>query len=113
MPKSNANEAKGTRKQSNRSQAVRDALVANPGASSKDIIAQLAGRGMKVSPTLVYYIKSKQSKARRIEKRARVAATSRSTGTRDPVQVVIRVKELAREVGGVQNLKLLVDLLAE
>ena len=113
MPKSNSNEARGTRKKSNRSQAVRDALAANPGATSKEIIAQLAGRGLKVSPTLVYFIKSKQNQARRREKRARVAATSRSTGTPNPVEVVVRVKELAREVGGVQNLKLLVDLLAE
>jgi hypothetical protein len=113
MPKPNSTGAKGTRKKSTRSQAIRDALAANPKSSSKDIIAQLAGRGIKVSPTLVYYIKSKQSKARRIAKRARVAATSRSTGTPNPVEVVTRVKELARDVGGVQNLKLLVDLLAE
>lgn len=113
MPKSNSTGSKSDPKRSSRSQAVRQALEQNPEASSKEIIARLASRGIKVAPTLVYYVKSKQSQARRKEKRARVAATSRGTGTPNPVEMVIRVKELARELGGVQNLKLLVDLLAE
>lgn len=113
MPRSNSDGTKPQSKGSSRSQAVREALTQNPKASSKEIIAQLAGRGVKVSPTLVYYVKSKRSQARRKEKRARVAATSRRTGTPNPVEMVIRVKELARELGGVQNLKVLVDLLAE
>ena len=112
MPKGNSGGAKETRTK-NRSQSVRDALAANPGATSREIIAQLASQGIKVSPTLVYFVKSKQSQARRKAKRTRVAATSRSTGTPNPVEVVTRVKELARELGGVKNLKLLVDLLAE
>ena len=32
---------------------------------------------------------------------------------RNPLELVIRVKQLSREVGGVKNLKMLVDLLAE
>jgi hypothetical protein len=113
MPKSSSTDAKSQPKDSSRSQAVREALRQSPKAGSKEIIAQLAGRGIKVSPTLVYYVKSKQNQARRKEKRARVAATTRGTGTPNPVEMVVRVKELARELGGVQNLKMLVDLLAE
>jgi hypothetical protein len=97
----------------NRSEAVREALAQNPKAGSKEVIALLASRGLKVSPTLVYYVKSKQNQARRRARRAEVAATSRRTATTDPVELVMRVKQLAGEVGGIRNLKMLVDLLAE
>jgi hypothetical protein len=73
----------------------------------------LAKKGIKVTPTLVYYVKSRQHKAMRKEKRVQVAEMSQKTATRDPVQLVVHVKELAREVGGIANLKKLVDLLAE
>ena len=42
-----------------------------------------------------------------------MAESSRQTAAGNPVEVVLRVKDLAREVGGIQNLKQLVDLLAE
>jgi hypothetical protein len=113
MPKPHSTAGQSHQKDSNRSQAVREALEKSPKAGSKEIIAQLAGRGIKVSPTLVYYVKSKQNQARRKEKRARVAATTRGTGVTNPVEMVVRVKELARELGGVKNLKMLVDLLAD
>src|SRR6476646_1652913 len=97
----------------NKSQAVRDFLAGNPGAGTKDIVAGLAEKGVKVAPTLVYFIKSKQRQARRRAKRDRAAESSRQSGSGNPVEVVLRVKDLAREVGGIKNLKLLVDLLAE
>ena len=66
-----------------------------------------------MSPTLVYYVKSKQNRPAGRSRRAEVAATSRRTATTDPVELVMRVKQLAGEVGGLRNLKMLVDLLAE
>jgi hypothetical protein len=57
-------------------------------------------------------VKSKQNQARRRRKRERVVAASRNTTTANPVEWVLRVKDLAREVGGIGNLKMLVDLLA-
>ena len=110
MAKSNAT-ADG--KPVNRSEAVREALAQNPKAGSREIIALLAGKGVKVSPTLVYYVKSKQNQSRRRARRAEVAAESRRTATTDPVELVMRVKQLAAEVGGMRNLKSLVDLLAD
>lgn len=95
------------------SRAVREFLAANPAADTKSVITGLAGTGVKVSPTMVYYVRSKMGQARRKDKREKVAATSRSMGTANPVEVVLRVKDLARELGGIANLKLLVDLLAE
>jgi hypothetical protein len=103
----------GNGRQDNRSAAIREALASNPKATSKEIVALLADRGLKVSPTLVYYVKSRQKHANRKQKRARMAEASRQTKAPNPVDLVRRVKELAREVGGVGNLKKLVDLLAE
>ena len=42
-----------------------------------------------------------------------MAEESRRTAASNPVELVLRVKDLAREVGGIKNLKLLVDLLAD
>jgi hypothetical protein len=97
----------------NRSQAVREVIAENPQASSKEILALLAKKGLKVSATLVYYVRSKQNQQKRRQKRERVAEASRQTGTSNPVEVVRRVKALARDVGGIRSLKQLVDLLAE
>ncbi len=97
----------------NKSQAVRDFLAVNPDADSKAVIAGLADDGVKVAPTLVYYVRSKLGQERRKARRERVAASSRQSGASNPVEVVLRVKDLAREVGGIGNLKQLVDLLAE
>ena len=104
--------SKNAGKPENRSEAIREALVQNPRASSKEIIAGLAQKGIRVSPTLVYYVKSKLGKARRKAKRERVAAAS-SRSAPNPLELVIRLKDLAREVGGFKNLKQLVDILAE
>jgi hypothetical protein len=97
----------------NKSEAIRQALAENPKAGPKDIVALLGEKGIKVAPTLVYYIKSRSNQAQRKQKRARVAEASAKTAHANPVEVVLRVKNLAREVGGIRNLKMLVDLLAE
>ena len=103
----------GKRKGTNRSQAIRDELAKNPKATSKEIIASLKGKGIKVKSSLIYFVKAQQHKAKRTAKRARVTAeVSRTTPTSNPVELVLRVKDLAREVGGVANLKKLLDLLA-
>jgi hypothetical protein len=106
-------EPAGNGKPVNKSQAIRDLFAEEPKADSKTVIARLAQRGVKVSPTMVYYVRSKLRQAKRRAKRERVAASSRQTGAGNPVEVVLRVKDLAREVGGIRNLKQLVDLLAE
>lgn len=97
----------------NKSQEVRKYLTANPKADSAAVIAAMGETGVKVSPTMVYYVRSKMKQVLRKEKRDRVAASSRESGAINPVEVVLRVKDLAREVGGIAHLKQLVDLLAE
>ena|SRR5829696_538996 len=113
MVRKASNNGAGDGKPANKSEAVREALAQNPKAGSKEIIAVLAQKGVRVTPTLVYYVKSKQNQARRRAKRAKVAAASEKTNAANPVEVVLRVKDLAHEVGGIGNLKMLVDLLAE
>ncbi len=97
----------------NKSQAVRDFLAEHPTADSKAVIAGLGEKGVRVAPTMVYYVRSKLRQASRRAKRERAAESSRQSGARDPVELVLRVKDLAREVGGIRHLKQLVDLLAE
>ena len=97
----------------NKSEAVREYLKTNPDAGSKAIIAAMAEKGLKVTPTLIYFVKSQLGKAKRRAKREKVAEETKLTPARNPVDVVIQVKALARELGGIKNLKKLVDLLAE
>ena len=97
----------------NKSQAIRDFLAGSPTAGTKEVVAGLAEKGIKVAPTLVYFIKSKQRQAKRRAKRERVAASSRQMASANPVEVILRVKDFARELGGIKNLKILVDLLAD
>ena len=111
MAKSKA--ASGNGKSTNKSKAIREALAENPQARSQEIVAVLAAKGLKVAPTLVYYVKSRQNVARRKAKRERASEASRTRAESNPVEMVLRVKDLARDVGGFQSLKQLVDVLAE
>jgi hypothetical protein len=108
-----ANKETGGTGKVNKSQAIRDFFSANPRADSKTVVAGLADKGVKVSPTMVYYIKSKLGHAKRRARRESLALSSRKSGAANPVEIVLRVKDLARDVGGVKHLKQLVDLLAE
>src|SRR5438309_770332 len=89
----------------NKSQAIRDQFAQDPKMASKAVIDNLAEAGVKVSPTMVYYVRSKLKHAQQRAKRERVAASSRLTAVKNPVELVIRVKDLAREVGGIKHLK--------
>jgi hypothetical protein len=110
MAKSNGAGRKGG---PNRSDAIRAELAANPKATSREIMNKLAEKGIKVSSTLVYFVKSKMGKAKRRAKRAQAVEASTRLGSNNPVEVVSRVKDLARDVGGIRHLKKLVDLMAE
>jgi hypothetical protein len=96
----------------NKSAAVREAVAQNPQADSKAIMALLAEKGVRVSPTLVYYVRSKQGKEKRRQAR-HASDASRWTGTGNPLDLIVKVKALAAEAGGMDNLKRLVDVLAD
>jgi hypothetical protein len=77
------------------------------------VVEALAAKGTKVSANHVYLIKTKMKMKKRRQKREKAAATTRSTGMPNPAQAVTKVRVLARELGGLGNLKQLVDVLSE
>ena len=95
----------------NKSQAVRDLLTANPKMTTKEIVGAMSAKGMKISPNLVYLIKSKGRSKTRRQKRARFNEAAKSMST--PLDVIIQLKSLSDNVGGLKNLKKLVDLLVD
>lgn len=97
----------------NKSAAIREVIAQHPEARSQEVVSMLGQKGIKVRPTLVYYIKSKERQQQRRQKRQRVAETSRKTGAVNPVELVLKVKDLGRQAGGITYLKQLVDVLAE
>jgi hypothetical protein len=97
----------------NKSEAVRGFMAAHPQAGTKDVVAGLAEKGIHVTSALVYMIKSKAKHAKRRARRDRAAESSRGMATADPVALVRDVRDLGNQVGGIRNLKRLVDVLAE
>jgi hypothetical protein len=95
------------------SDAIRDMIRQHPKAKSKEIVELLAKEGITVQPSLVYFIRSKRRHKKRRQKQQRVAEATQRTGTANPVQLIVKVKNLAQEAGGLKHLKQLVDLLAE
>ena len=51
----------------NKSAAIRQALIQYPKAKSKEIVSLLAAKGIKVAPTLVYYIRNKAKHALQVQ----------------------------------------------
>ena len=100
---------KAEEKEINRSEAVREAISEFPKASVKEIVEKLGKRGIKVTTGLVYIVKGKMKKQKRKEVREKVE----KMGTPNPVELIVKVKKLALEVGGLAKLKALVDVLAE
>ena len=97
----------------NKSQEIRNALKENPSAKSNEIVAALAAKGIKVASSLVYMVKSQMRRKKQRQKREQAATTSKRTGIANPVDLIIRVKALAGEAGGIRKLKQLVDVMAE
>lgn len=81
----------------------------DPRTKVRAIVEELAGQGVKVTPSFVYYAKRKRGAASRRAKREAVVTMAGP----EAVQIVSRVRALANEVGGMKQLKKLVDLIAE
>jgi hypothetical protein len=95
----------------NKSEEIRDYIRANPKAKNKMVVDALAEKGVKVTPAFVYIIKSKMNKTAKREKRAANVVKTQQMGIKDPVEMIHQVKELARRLGGMGQLKRLVELL--
>jgi len=101
------------RRKTNKSAAIREFLISNPKTPTKDVISALAQKGIKVSHNLVYLTKAKMGARKRKQKRQKAVASANSAGIANPVQLILKVRSLADEAGGIRNLKQLVDVLAE
>jgi len=113
MAKRNTHGSGGNGEPTNKSESIRQMLIANPKAPVSEVVARLAQRGVKVQPSLVYFIRGKQRYHDRKQKRQRAADSALQAGIANPVELVLKAKTLAREAGGIQNLKQLIDALAD
>lgn len=100
-------------KNGSKSQAIRDHLTASPTANASETIAALKQWGISVTPALFYLVKGKMKLQKRRQKRERVESASREMGIVNPVDLIMKVKKVAVEAGGIKRLKQLVDLMAE
>jgi hypothetical protein len=96
-----------------KSQTIRGMLASNPKATVREIVDEMAKKGQKVSPNLVYVLKAKGKAKRRKLKRQKAVAASRDGGHSNPVELIVDVRHLAAKAGGMKRLKELVDILAE
>ncbi len=98
----------------NKSEEIRQLLRVNPKMPAKEVVSTLAGKGIPVAETLVYFVRGKMRgrKGRRRKARQMVEKVA-ATGSSDPVTAILKVRRLAEEVGGMKKLKALVDVLSE
>jgi hypothetical protein len=98
----------------NKSEEIRKLMLAHPEMSVKEVVSTLAGKGIKVTGNLVYFIKGKMKGRKGRKKKARrMVAKVAATGNHDPVATILKVKSWADAVGGLKKLKALVDALSE
>jgi uncharacterized protein YneF (UPF0154 family) len=96
-----------------KSQAVRDYLKEHPKAKMREIADALAAKGIKIQHSQIYSVMYKVNGQKRKARRAAAMEVSRSTGAVDPVRLVLKVRDLAVEAGGIRKLKELVDAIAQ
>jgi hypothetical protein len=101
----------------NRSEEIRQLLKANPKIGPKEVAAKLAEKGIEVSSGLYYFVKGqmKGRKARKTRVQNTVTKVAEATHvTRsDAVTTILKVKACAKDVGGMKNLKALVEALSD
>lgn len=98
----------------NKSEEVRQLLKANPAITFKEVSETLAGKGIKIAPNLFYFVKGKMKGRKQRAKGVVTKVTASTHGSRsDAVSMILKVKALAGEVGGMKTLRALVDALSE
>jgi hypothetical protein len=97
----------------NKSAAIRELLEKDPNTATKEIVESLEQRGVTVRPHLVYLLKSQMKAKRRRQKRQQIVENSKQMGITNPVQLILEIRRLSQQVGGIRRFKELVDVLAE
>jgi len=105
--------ANGGEKRKTKSQEVRELLAANPKMKVRTIVEELASRGIKITPSQVYLVKRKWKMRKRRAAQREAVATGQRVGVKNPAELVLEVKRLAGSAGGLQNLRMLVEALAD
>ena|SRR5438445_157877 len=102
-----------------KSDHLRNLLHQNPQITAPEAIATLAQMGIKLNPSLFYFVKGKMKgqKGRRRQMRRKVATVmangAMAPAKSDVVGTIRKVKSLATEVGGLRKLAELVAALGE
>ena len=96
----------------NKSEAVRDFMNSNPDAKPKEIAEALSKKGIKVTPQAVSTIKFNAAKksAPKAGRRGRPAAAKNGTVK---VDSLLKAKQFAEQLGGVDQAKQALDVLAK
>jgi hypothetical protein len=101
----------------NKSEEIRKLLHANPNIGSKDAIAKLAEKRIAISQGLFFFvkgqIKGRKSRKRRAQKAVTKVSEFSQVSRTDAVTTILKVKAWAKEVGGMKNLKALVEALSD
>jgi hypothetical protein len=105
--------AKTASKSPNKADHIRALLKENPRMKTKEVVQTLASKGVKVSANHVYILKSKAKHRKHKRQKDEAVAAGGKAGIPNPVQAVTKVKNLARELGGLGTLRQLVTLLSE
>ena len=109
---------RGRKSGTNKSQAIREFMEQNPGATPKTIREGLLEQGVDASVGLISAVKygGKQSAGRRRVRRVRVArAGGRSNGRGGQLTSddLIRAKRFAEEVGGIPQARQALEMLEQ
>jgi hypothetical protein len=101
----------------NKSQTLRDLLAENPNLSYPEASGTLAEKGINLTKGLFYLVRGgmKSKKRKTKEKVAQGTATAipSSNGADDALATIKQIKGLATELGGMKQLKALVEALSE
>lgn len=101
----------------NKSEAIRKYLAGNPDATPSEIIPALREKGIKVTPGLVSNVKSTSGPNRRRRKNSRKKkiVKMRRPGRRAATELsavdLVAVKELADQLGGINEARRALDML--
>lgn len=90
-----------------KSAAIREYLAANPGTKTKDVVAALKLKGIRVSGPMVSTLKGKVGGGP--ARRRTAAKSSRSPSIED----LIAAKKLADQLGGVEKARAAIAVLAK
>ena len=100
----------------NKAATVRDLFAATPDASAREVIAALKKKGISISEAHVYAIKSgmkKQTGKKRGRPPGKPQTKPAAKAQPSAADAVLKVKGLANELGGMDNLKKLVEAISE